>query len=121
MFSPSKVYWTCVTSYLVRFGTLYLSSNFACFTSHVEDLVSIVIPLGHVNSVEKTDSNMNTRWELLVTYESDRYSLPCRLYDEGILFTLHSPENTVVIFGQVQDRDFVLQKVADLLAEVSRH
>ena len=40
-----------------------------------------------------------------------------RLYDEGILFTLHSPDNTV-IFGQVQDRDFVLEKIADLLAKV---
>ena len=50
-----------VTGYFVRFGTLYLSSNFACFSSHVEELVSIVIPLGHVNSVEKTDSNINTR------------------------------------------------------------
>ena len=44
-----------------RFGTLYLSSNFACFNSHVTDLVSIVLPLAHVSSVEKTDSNMNTR------------------------------------------------------------
>ena len=26
------------------------------------DLVSVVIPLGHVASVEKTDSNMNTRY-----------------------------------------------------------
>ena len=43
-----------------------------------------------------------------------------RLYDEGILFTLHSPDNTV-IFGQVQDRDFVLEKIADLLAKVSGH
>ena len=50
---------------------------------------------------------------LMVTYDF-------RLYDEGILFTLHSPDNTV-IFGQVQDRDFVLQKIADLLAEVSEH
>ena len=47
--------------FIFRFGTLYLSSNFACFKSHVPDLVSIVIPLGHVSSVEKTDSNMNTR------------------------------------------------------------
>ena len=40
-----------------------------------------------------------------------------KLYDEGLLFTLHSPDNTV-IFGQVQDRDFVLQKISDLLAQV---
>ena len=41
----------------------------------------------------------------------------CRLYDEGLLFTLHTPDNTV-IFGQVQDRDFVLQKISDLLSQV---
>merc|ERR1719210_2411778 len=86
-----------------RFGTLYLSTNFACFSSHVADLVSIVIPLDHVTSVEKTDSNINAK-----------------LYDEGLLFSLHSPDNTV-IFGQVQDRDFVLQKISDLLAQVGTH
>ena len=59
-----------------------------------------MIPLDHVSSVEKTDSNMNTK-----------------LYDEGILFTTHTPDNTV-IFGQVQDRDFVLQKISDLLSQV---
>ena len=53
-----------------------------------------------MTSVEKTDRNMNTK-----------------LYDEGLLFTLHSPDNTI-IFGQVQDRDFVLQKISDLLAQV---
>ena len=39
------------------------------------------------------------------------------MYDEGLLFTLHTPDNTV-IFGQVQDRDFVLQKISDLLSQV---
>ena len=42
-----------------------------------------------------------------------------RLYDEGLLFSLHNPDNTV-IFGQVQDRDFVLQKISDLLAQVHK-
>jgi len=86
-----------------RYGTLFLSNNFACFSSHVVDLVNIVIPLDLVTSVEKTDRNMNTK-----------------LYDEGLLFTLHSPDNTIIL-GQVQDRDFVLQKISDLLAQVGTY
>merc|ERR1719234_1498591 len=35
-----------------RFGTLYLSTNFSCFSSHVADLVDIVIPLSQTESVE---------------------------------------------------------------------
>ena len=92
-----------------RFGTLYLSTNFACFCSHVSDLVRLVVPLSHVQSVESCHNNVNT---------SQR--------DEGILLTLLSPASSsevgtevgagsTVVLGQVQDRDFVLQKLEELL------
>ena len=42
-----------------RFGKLYLSHNFACFSSHVDGLVKLVIPLRDVVTVENAKSCPN--------------------------------------------------------------
>ena len=48
---------------------------------------------------------------------ADRLHHHHRLYDEGLLFTLRDPDNTI-IFGQVQDRNFVLKKILAMKAQV---
>eukprot|EP00092_Neocalanus_flemingeri_P003122 GFUD01003339.1.p1 GENE.GFUD01003339.1~~GFUD01003339.1.p1 ORF type:complete len:1139 (+),score=353.99 GFUD01003339.1:87-3503(+) len=83
-----------------RFGTLYLSSNFGCFSSHVPGLVSLVIPLKDVNCVEKSSINVNHGNQ-----------------DEAIVFTMKNGGKTFV-FGQVSDRDFVVEKLCELLAQL---
>jgi len=83
-----------------RFGTLYLSSNFGCFSSHVPGLVSLVIPLKDVNCVEKSSTNVNHGNQ-----------------DEAIVFTMKNGGKTFV-FGQVSDRDFVVEKLCELLSQL---
>ncbi len=38
-----------------RFGKLYLSANYACFGSHINGLVSLILPLNQVARVDKID------------------------------------------------------------------
>jgi len=83
-----------------RFGTLYLSNNFACFSSHVPGLVSLVIPLKDVNCVEKSSTNANNDNQ-----------------DEAIVFSMKKGGKSFV-FGQVSDRDFVVEKLCELLAKL---
>jgi len=81
-----------------RCGMMYLGSRFACFISHVPGLVSLVIPLKDVSCIEKTNVNaMNGS------------------FDEGIVFSMKNCLNNFV-FGQVEDRDFVIEKLCELLA-----
>lgn len=84
-----------------RFGTLYLSSNFACFSSHVPALVSLVIPLKDVNCIEKSATNENSGAK-----------------DEAIVFSMRRGVKNFV-FGQVSDRDFVVEKLSELLARLA--
>jgi len=84
-----------------RYGTLYLGSRFACFISHVPGLVSLVIPLKDVSCIEKSNVNAKTG-----------------THDEGIVFSMKNCSNNFV-FGQVEDRDFVVEKLCHLLAATS--
>jgi len=84
-----------------RFGTLYLSCNFACFSSHVPGLVNLVLPLKDVNCIEKSAINANNGGK-----------------DEAIVFTMRRGGKTYV-FGQVSDRDFVVEKLCELLSRLS--
>ena len=81
-----------------RFGKLYLSQNFACFASHVHGLVNVVIPLRDVSHVEKADScpNGNT-------------------IDQALRFVMRS-KGKEFIFAQLEDRNFIIDKIAELLA-----
>merc|ERR1719471_578811 len=83
-----------------RFGTLYLSCNFACFSSHVPGLVNLVLPLKDVNCIEKSAINANNGGK-----------------DEAIVFTMRRGGKTYV-FGQVSDRDFVVEKLCELLSRL---
>jgi hypothetical protein len=79
-----------------RYGRLYISQNFACFQSHVPGLVALVIPLRDVAHVEKTDSHPNGN-----------------TVDDAIVVTMKS--NATLIFAQLPDRDFVVEKLSELL------
>ena len=87
-----------------RYGKLYLSQNFACFWSHVANLVSVIIPLKDVARVEKADSvpNGNT-------------------IDQAVRFVMRSTVGVgkEFIFAQLPDRNFVIEKIAELLAGTS--
>ena len=86
-----------------RFGKLYLSQNFACFSSHVPGLVLLVIPLRDVSKVENAEScpNGNT-------------------IDQALKFTMRNQYVGAVgkefIFANVHDQKFVIEKIAELLA-----
>ena len=96
-----------------RFGKLYLSQNFCCFESHVSGLVSLVIPLRSVSRVEKTLSPPGG--------SSD---------DQAIAVKMRKTEDTTknkfsrtsqclgeeFVFVQLPDRDFVVERLAELLA-----
>lgn len=84
-----------------RFGTLFLSTNFACFLSYVPKLVSLVIPLKEVNCVEKSNVNANSG-----------------NVDDAVVFTMKNMGRNFV-FGQVDDRDFVVEKLCELLSRIS--
>lgn len=80
-------------------GCMYLSQNYLCFSSRVKGLVNVVIPLRDVMLVEKAEnqaSNPSIEKCLLIT-TSRRVSF---------------------LFAQILDRDFVMQKISELLARI---
>ena len=85
-----------------RYGQLYIGNNFVCFRSHVPGLVSVVIPLKEVNSVEKENSppRGNT-------------------VDDAIVFVMRNkPRENGFFFAQITDRDFMLEKLSELLSKL---
>ena len=78
-------------------GTLYLSSGFLCFASRVKNLVNVVVPLLEVNIVEKIDNS------------TSGHILP-----NAILLTTRGKMN--FLFAELDDRDFVLERISDFLA-----
>jgi len=82
-----------------RNGKLYISQGFACFASHVTGLVSLVIPLRDVARVEKTEEppKKNT-------------------VDRAILVRMKAAGGRAFVFGMMPDRDFVVEKLSELLA-----
>lgn len=77
-------------------GKMYLSSNYICFESQVKFLVSLVIPLREMSVLEKVNFTKNIKNALLIT----------------------TKEKVNFIFGDLEDLDFVVQKVSELLAKV---
>ncbi|XP_039293126.1 TBC1 domain family member 9 isoform X2 [Nilaparvata lugens] len=80
-------------------GKLFLSQNYLCFDSRVQGLVSLVIPLRDMSQVEKTDSDPSS-----VTLEN------------SILITTRMKVN--YLFSRIVDRDFLVQKISELLAKI---
>ncbi|KAH8258757.1 hypothetical protein KR038_007718 [Drosophila bunnanda] len=87
------------TPYSKRFnsGFIYLSPNFFCFRSDVKDLVSVVIPMKTIKSVEKKDDGQQ------------------RFDNQIVIIT---SENVPFMFAQIVDRDVLISKITDLLARI---
>ncbi|KAH8295819.1 hypothetical protein KR018_010248, partial [Drosophila ironensis] len=78
-------------------GYIYLSPNFLCFRSDVKDLVSVVIPLKTIKSVEKKDDGQQ------------------RFDNQIVIIT---SENVPFMFAQIVDRDVLISKITDLQARI---
>ncbi|XP_049823440.1 TBC1 domain family member 9 [Aethina tumida] len=80
-------------------GRLFLSQNYICFESRVKAQVSLVVPLRYVSLAEKIENNASTT------------SL-----DKAIIITACS---TTFIFAQISDRNFLVEKISELLSKLS--
>ncbi|XP_050310363.1 TBC1 domain family member 9 isoform X2 [Anthonomus grandis grandis] len=79
-------------------GRLFLSQNYICFESRVRAQVSVVIPLRDVIVAEKIESNGAS-------------------LEKAIIVTAgNSINKTNFIFSQILDRDFVVDKLSELLS-----
>ncbi|XP_077490901.1 TBC1 domain family member 8/9 [Amblyomma americanum] len=87
--------WTPYNKHTVR-GKLYLSPNYICFESRVKNLVCLVIPLRLLQVTEKVDSH---------------HSL-----SNALLLTTRNKVN--FLFAQVEGRDFLIEKISELLAKI---
>ncbi|XP_077527429.1 TBC1 domain family member 8/9 isoform X2 [Haemaphysalis longicornis] len=90
--------WTPYNKQTVR-GKLYLSPNYICFESRVKQLVWLVVPLRLVQLTEKVDSH---------------HSL-----SNALLLTTRNKVN--FLFAQIEGRDFLIEKICELLAKLPQH
>lgn len=77
-------------------GCMYISSNYVCFEAKVKNLISVVIPLREVLVVEKVENQ---------TYATSAICISVR-------------SKTNFLFAQLKDREFVVNKISELLAKV---
>ncbi|XP_069703909.1 TBC1 domain family member 9 isoform X3 [Periplaneta americana] len=78
-------------------GRMFLSQNYLCFESRVKNLVSVVIPLRDVRLVEKAENQASNT-----------------AVDKSVLITTCGRAS--FLFAQIPDRDFVVQKISELLS-----
>ncbi|XP_053384071.1 TBC1 domain family member 9-like isoform X2 [Mercenaria mercenaria] len=78
-------------------GKLYISQSYVCFASRVRGLLSMIIPLRDVNTVEKVDSPVGGT-----------------LYMNAMVVTTKGKVN--VMFSQIGQRDLILEKISDCLS-----
>ncbi|KAF3421656.1 hypothetical protein E2986_04563 [Frieseomelitta varia] len=90
---------TLWTPYNKRYvwGKIFLSQNYLCFESRVRGLVSLVIPLREVRLIEPAENQSSSTG-----------------IDKSILVTT---ARSSFLFAQIHDRDFVVQKISELLAK----
>ncbi|CAG2161932.1 unnamed protein product [Oppiella nova] len=81
-------------------GKMYLSNNYICFESRVKSLVALIIPLREILSTEKLDNNQNTGY--------DR--------NNAILISCLKAN---FIFSHIDDRDFLIIKISELLSRLT--
>ncbi|KAJ8968056.1 hypothetical protein NQ314_002495 [Rhamnusium bicolor] len=82
-------------------GRLFLSQNYICFESRVRAQVSLVIPLRDVILTEKIENNASNQ-----------------TLDKAIIVTTGNILNkTNFIFAQILDRDFLVEKISELLSK----
>ncbi|XP_046398437.1 TBC1 domain family member 9B [Ischnura elegans] len=75
-------------------GSLYLSTHYICFQSKVKDLVWVVIPLREVSIVERAEGRGEIQQAIFISTHD------------------HGP----FLFGSIDDREFLLHKIAEMLA-----
>ncbi|XP_059050119.1 TBC1 domain family member 9 [Achroia grisella] len=83
-----------------NWGRLYLSQNFICFDSRISNLVRLTIPLRNVHQVERADSGGTGS-------SGDSGSI--------LITTAH---HTSFLFGNISDREFLVNKISELLAKL---
>ncbi|XP_015435801.1 PREDICTED: TBC1 domain family member 9 [Dufourea novaeangliae] len=90
---------TLWTPYNKRYvwGKIFLSQNYLCFESRVRGLVSLVVPMREVRLIEPAENQS-----------------PSTGIDKSILVTT---ARSSFLFAQIHDRDFVVQKISELLAK----
>ncbi|KAK9700703.1 Rab-GTPase-TBC domain [Popillia japonica] len=96
---------TLMTPYNKRHvsGRLFLSQNYICFDSRITGQVSLIIPLRDVKLVEKMETNASNP------------SL-----DKAIIVTTKNVmDKTAFLFAQILDRDFLVQKLSELLSRTN--
>ncbi|CAG2100341.1 unnamed protein product [Medioppia subpectinata] len=81
-------------------GKMYLSNNYVCFESRVKSLVSLIIPLREILSTEKLDNNPNTG------------------YDRNNAILISCLKSNF-IFSHIDDRDFLVIKISELLSRLT--
>lgn len=81
-----------------NWGRIFLSPNYLCFDSRIKGSVSLVIPMRDIAAVEKVES------------QSVNSSL-----HKTILISLKTDNRASFFFSQIKDRDFLLQKISELL------
>ncbi|KAJ8917673.1 hypothetical protein NQ315_005120 [Exocentrus adspersus] len=82
-------------------GRLFLSQNYICFESRVKAQVSLVVPLRDVKVTEKIENNASSQ------------SL-----DKAIIVSTGNDLNKMnFIFAQILDRDFLVDKISELLSK----
>ncbi|KAK2144685.1 hypothetical protein LSH36_737g04030 [Paralvinella palmiformis] len=81
-------------------GRLYLSPGYICFASRVLGLVTVVIPMREINSVEKADN-------------------PHNALNKPIIVTTLS--KMTFLFAELADRDLILEKISDFLSKQPMH
>ncbi|XP_054270034.1 TBC1 domain family member 9 isoform X2 [Macrosteles quadrilineatus] len=82
-------------------GRMFISQNYICFDSRVKGLVSLVLPLRDVVQIERAENQASNP-----------------SVDHSILITTRTAQRSTFLFSQIQDRDFVVQKLSDLLAKI---
>ncbi|CAG7719403.1 unnamed protein product [Allacma fusca] len=82
-------------------GIMYLSNNYVCFKSKVPNLLMIIIPLRDVLVIEKAATASQSQG------------------DKSVLFT--TKQKSSFLFTQVEDRDFLMQKLSELLSKTQNH
>ncbi|KAK4303862.1 hypothetical protein Pmani_024162 [Petrolisthes manimaculis] len=102
-------------------GTLYVSSNYICFDSKIANLVSVVCPLREVVSVEQMDSvrgNSSVKQALFVcTSQTPSPSPAATPAGTPSPASSSTVANNTFLFVDVGDRDFVINKLSEMLGK----
>ncbi|XP_074603440.1 TBC1 domain family member 8/9 [Brevipalpus obovatus] len=80
-------------------GRLYLSTNYICFESPKPNSISLIIPMRNVNAIDKIENHNGLQ------------------LSEALLVSTKLKSNFLI--SGIDDRDFLLQKLSELLSKLS--